>query len=337
MGRATWLGAVAFACLSCSSGEPKWDGTTLFVDVPPTDMTAGQEITDLCFSMDIGNATPLYVNSVTMHAMGGIHHSNWEFVPTSLYRGPDGIWPCADRSYDQSIAALAGGVLFAQSTQATDETMQFETGAAVMIPAHSRIVSNLHFLNATSSNVQASMTLHVRTIPADQAHTLLHAFAFSYSTLDIPPHGMSQFTTDCDLSAQHMTNLGRPVDFHIHYVLPHYHAQGTHLDLQVIGGPHDGVKVWETNSMIGEPLGGAPSPPFDMTGATGLRLTCVFDNPRDNAIHYGNGDGEMCIAFGYTDSPNMWASSVMASSVTGVSGGVTMNNGPCVVLTAPGH
>jgi hypothetical protein len=48
-------------------------------------------------------------------------------------------------------------------------------------------------------------------------------------------------------------------------------------------------------------------PPFDMTGAQGIRFSCSYDNPTDRTVRYGNGDGEMCILLAYTDDDSRWA------------------------------
>lgn len=330
-----WAGASSCASPSepMTTPDPRWEGATLRVDVPTVDIAAGAEITELCFSMDIGNEEPIYVSEVTLHGTTGIHHSNWSYVPSTLYPGPDGLWPCDERGFDQAAAAARGGVLFAQSTQVVDETMAFNPGAVLAIPAHSRIVANLHFVNWSPEALASTLQLLVRTVPVEEATTFLHGFAFGYDALAIPPRTQSEFTTECDVASVHEASLRRPLDFRIHYVLPHYHALGTHLGLQVIGGPHDGETIWEADSPIGEPLGGTLDPPFDMTGATGLRLTCRFDNPGDAEVHFGNGDGEMCIAFGYSDSPNLWASLVRTNEVVGVVDGVTMNTGGCAVVS----
>src|SRR6185503_4198173 len=105
------------------------------------DMEPGQEITTLCQSWTIGNDQPLYVNSVRALNGGGWHHSNWVIVPDTIYDGPDGTWPCNERGFTQVGAGTQGGaVLFAQSTQATDEEQRFPRGAAIVLPAHVRVI-----------------------------------------------------------------------------------------------------------------------------------------------------------------------------------------------------
>lgn len=320
---------------SASDGSSEWSaGRVIPIDVPATPLGVGEETLDLCYSLTLHNDIPIFVSQVRMEATLGVHHSNWFYVPDTSYAGDDGLWPCSARAFDQAVAASVGGVLFAQSTQATAETMAFPAGDALAVPANARVVVNLHYVNYTGAPLEPTMALEVTTVPEAQVTTVLHSFAFSYNDLHLPARTRSEFTIDCDLDTQHRASLRRPLDFGVHYVLPHYHGLGTYLRLGVVGGPSDGATIWETNSAVGEPLGGAPEPAVDLTGATGIRLTCRFENPGDTEVVWGNGGGEMCIAFGYSDSPNLWANVGGIGTVAGVVDGVTMNTAPCSVVTA---
>jgi hypothetical protein len=306
-------------------------------DVPPIALAPGLETADQCFAYSLGNDEPLYVNRVSMTGTPGIHHSNWFFVSPGTYPGEDGLFRCSDRHFDTIRSATAGGVLFAQSTQNVNETQQFRPNTALAIPPGSVIVADLHLLNASPAEVTVDISLELEAIPESELVTRLIGFSFDYIPLVIPPHARSEFTATCDLALPHQRTLHRPLDFRIHHVLPHYHALGYMLRLEVVGGPRDGEAIWETRSLIGEPLGGAVDPPFDLTGATGIRLTCGFDNPTDETVGWGIGTQEMCIAFGFSDSPLMWAgsTSLMDNVVVGEVDGVIQNQtNDCFVLNA---
>jgi hypothetical protein len=119
-------------------------------------------------------------------------------------------------------------------------------------------------------------------------------------------------------------------------VLPHYHALGDMLRLEIVGGPNDGELLWEVNTSIGEVLGGIPEPHLgDMTGATGVRMTCGYENPRDEIVGSGVGDQEMCITFGFTDSDRLWHGEVLSSDKVGErDDGTHEFEGSCFVINA---
>src|SRR5438445_475404 len=137
-----------------------WSTTRTFAFGPFT-IQPTQEISDQCVQITLGNADYVYINSVELTTGPGFHHSNWFFVPERVFPGPswngsnsavdDGTFACNDRHFDQPIAAIFGGVLFAQSTQSPHEVQQFPAGVVIKIPPHAKIVSTIHLLNPTDS------------------------------------------------------------------------------------------------------------------------------------------------------------------------------------------
>jgi hypothetical protein len=334
LGLGMCLALASMAGGGCEDDEAA--GETFFLNIPPIPLENGEEVTGRCFSWTLENEEPLHVNSIRLQGTRGIHHSNWFYVNEDTYEGPDGEWPCHERGFNTIGAALAGGVFFAQSTQALDETQAFEPGVVLTVPPRSRIVVDLHLINTYGQDLDTDIDLTVQTIPEEQAHTRLQGFAINYTELEIQPRSRSEFTMECDFDARHRQTHGRPLDFRMHYVLPHYHDLGDMLRLEVLGGPNDGEVMWEVNTNIGEVLGGIPDPSLgDLTGATGIRMTCGYDNPRDEEVGWGLGDQEMCITFGFTDSDMLWAGNVINSQNVGMEGSTHLFEGACVVVNSP--
>jgi hypothetical protein len=321
------LVACALSAPACTEGDPHtWE-----THVPPITVGVGEEVLGLCYSWTLENEEPLYVNAVDFATTPGTHHSNWVYVPDTRFRGPDGVWPCSDREFvKEAVPLLDGGVLFAQSTQSVEDSQTFLPGVVLALPPRVRIIGDLHLLNYGATPVDVEMSLTVHSLPPEEVVTKLSPLVLDYSPLEIQPRGRSEFTTDCDLDTPHQAGLGRPLDFNIHYILPHYHNFGDLLQVQIIGGPRDGEVIAETRNMIGEPLAITFPEPVSMLGAQGLRLRCGYQNPTDEMIYYGNAGGEMCIAVGYTDSPSSFAGITLGENViVGMEGDVTQNTTDC--------
>ena len=306
----------------------------------PIPLAAGQELTDTCVSATLHNDAPLYINSIEMVGAVGIHHSNWFWVPDNeSFVGPDGMWSCNDYHFDQAAAALFGGVLFAQSTQATEEVQAFPAGAAIKIPPHARIVANIHLVNASDANLSVPLALTLHPIAAADATTVLAGFALENESIALPPHVTSQFGVECDLSqtwqnlyAQGLVNSDH-IDIKIYHALSHYHSFGTALTFEAIRDSDGGVDtIWSTSAKIGDHLGGMLDPPFDLTGHSKVRVSCTYDNPGDTTITWGNGGQEMCIVFAFTDSNYAWSGGELNQGDPGPS--VTSNG--IIDFTAPG-
>lgn len=301
----TELSLLAGIMAGCAGDPVVVEPTT--VAFGPFELAPGQELTDTCVSFTLHNEQPLFINSAELTTAAGVHHSNWFWVPEHVFNGPDGTWKCADRDYSEPTAGVLGGVLFAQSTQATHEVQAFPAGAVIHIPARARIIAGLHLLNPTDELRAVPLELTLRPIPEAEVTTVLAGLALQNESIALPPHRKSRFTTECDLAPQHQAVLGRPVDFKIYYALPHYHGLGTELTFEALrDGDADADTIWTTSGRIGDKLGGPLATPFDMTGHSKIRFSCTFDNPRDTTVRWGLGDQEMCIIVAYTDSQLTW-------------------------------
>ena len=317
---------LALPLIACKGSTGSGAPAPIVLTPPAIDAAAGAEVINQCQSVTLNNDSPLWVNTVEMSAGPAWHHSNWFFVPDSKYAGADGTWSCASRGFDPVEAAAAGGVLFAQSTQSTSDTQAFPAGAAMRIPAHARIVGDIHLVNASASAVHTAITLTLDPIPESAVTAKLHALSMIYQDLSIPPNARSRFTGNCN------TPTGYPLDFKIYYVLPHYHKFGARLTLEA-NGPKGNQPLFSGNAPIGEAWGRTIDPPIDVNGQTNLTFACEYDNTTDTPIHWGNAGGEMCVLLAYTDSQRPWVGAVFdGSAVVGTDGsGVVLNEGPCTL------
>lgn len=293
----TSIGGVVLCLLSwtgCSSD----DGAPVEVpefthEFPPLSVLAREEIPNQCMSWTLNNDEPVWVNTVRAQNEGGFHHSNWTYVPDTAFDGPDGNWPCSDRGFDQIAAATMGGVFFAQSTQSPTDEQRFPEGVAFQVPAHARVIGQVHALNLRPDAIETRFRFDVFTLPEEDVSVQLRSMAFTNLALDIAPQAVTHARMDCGLPDP---------DFDVYYVLPHYHELGRTMRVNVIGGPSDGLEVFKSTATYGDPLGGTLSPAVQVRQATQLRVTCEYDNPRDTAVRYGIGDQEMCVVLIYSDT-----------------------------------
>lgn len=307
-------------------------GTALVHDFPEFTTQSGDEIVGQCRSWTLGNETELWVNAVELEQTQASHHSNWMFVPEQEFPGPDGIWTCKDRGYSQLQAALLGGVLYAQSTQAVREVQKFPDGVVVRIPPRAKIISDVHILNTTAGEVSGGMRLGVWTIPEADVTVKLAPFHLTYEALDIPPQATSRFSSECELDGEWQKLTGAALESEVYYLLPHTHALGTRFFLEVFGGPNDGQTLIDVHGFNGEARGRRYAPPFDLAGAKGLRFGCEFDNPRFEKVGWGFGDQEMCEVLGFAASAVAFESRVTEANPGASDGEVQTYTGPCSTI-----
>jgi hypothetical protein len=295
-----------------------------------------REIASQCVAWTLNNEEPLYVNKVTLANGGAYHHSNWFVVPESLYPGPDGFFNCAERGFDEVASAVSGTVIFAQSTQSVAEHQQFTPGAVIKIPPRHKIVSGVHLLNLQNREHTTFLRMSLGLVHPRNVEIILAPFRLTYYSLDVPPRSEARFTTDCHLASLFEPVARRPFDLKLYWVLPHYHELGNYFRVEVMGGPLDGHVIHGIDSFNAEPNGKALDPPLDLTGSTGLRLTCGFRNPRDQRVGWGIGDQEMCVMLGLADSDVLMDAFAAGDNIVdGVVDGIVRNHGACTGIAFP--
>ena len=271
---------------------------------PPVFVDVGGEVADVCQSWTLDNDEPLYVSSVRQTNEGGWHHSNWTFAPEDVFDGPDGTWDCAERGYGLQFAVAAGGVLFAQSTQAFEETQSFTEGAVIVIPPRSRITGNIHLINLSAAPIENSLHMDLGVIPEEEVEVKLRPVGIFNTRIAVDARAESRFSMTCDLETafKDVLQVDAMPSFNMYYVLGHYHAWGNYLNLSYVHTDGRERTIVEYDSVPGDVLGVKVDPPMPSDGATRMRLTCGYDNDTDEVKTWGIGTLEMCAFFGYIDA-----------------------------------
>lgn len=331
--------AVLFVFTGCGSDpcDPLSESCTYEAAISTMTIAAGQEDEDTCQSWTLNNPTELWVNAITQGNDGGYHHANWFFVPDDQFDLPDGAWSCSENQFGELIAALQGGYLFALSTQSHAETQTLPAGSAIRIPPYSRLIGSSHLLNTSDEAVTTTMRLAIKTVPPSQVTAKLAPARMTYHDLTIPPQAKSSFTMECDIANAYDDVWHRALEYKLYYVLVHYHSLGIYQQLEIMGGPRDGEIVMRHDG-YGDNAGHAIEPPLDLAaaGATGLRLTCGFDNPRTKEVGWGIGDQEMCVMALQAVTDIGWDATVNTGALTGTSpSGEKQYAGACDMLAFP--
>jgi hypothetical protein len=289
----------------------------------------GQEILGLCRSWTLNNEEDLWVNTVEFTQDQASHHSNFVFVPDTAYTGPDGIWTGSSRSYDFYTAVGMGGVLFAQSTQVQSQVQAFPGAAAIRVPAHSRVISDIHLLNTTPNTITGNAQITLEMLPAASVTTPLSAFHMEYDALSIPPHSSAAFTASCPVASSVATSTGKAYGLQLYYLMPHYHTFATNFTAEILGGPKDGTSLVDVGAVNGETRAVAFDPPIDLTGSNGFTFTCQYTNNGTYTVGWGFGGQEMCELFGFGAATPFFQSSVGTGTANGTNGAVSLFDGTC--------
>jgi len=314
------LGLVAL-CAACTSSSPDPAAKQTYKFGPFT-IAPGEEVTGRCVQIDLHNADDLYINTIDLSTGPGFHHSNWFFVPEHFYSDQPGTFDC-DETAVTVTAAINGGVLFAQSTQLAQQTQAFPEGVAIHIPPHSKLLAQIHLLNPGDSALNLSPSITLTPLAKADVTTVMAAISFENHALGLPPNKQSRFTLDCDLGPEWQSlyasgDVPAPApNFKIYYALAHYHKLGTGLTLEAVKPDGTATTVFSTTNGVGDSLGGAIDPQFDMTGYSRLRFSCDYYNNTAATVPWGVGTNEMCVFLAFSDSNYNWGGGVEQDAAPG--------------------
>jgi hypothetical protein len=303
-------GVVSIGCHGREVGDAEAERATnlLAHRFPTVDVAPGGELNFICQSWTLHNDEPLYVNTVSMKGGPGWHHSNWLYAAEHEFAGPDGTWPCTERGFELVTAGISGGVFYTQSPEVQAEVQTLGAGAVVVIPRRAKIIAEIHLLNTSGATLHAAADLELGTLPEKEATVRLAPLALNNQALAVPPAAKSEFATACDFTGAARGDMG----FRLYRVAPHYHALGRGMRIETFDRHGARRLVYETNNLIGEPLGYTLPEPLALDDATGLRFSCRYDNPGASTIHFGSGQrDEMCVLFGFTDAPSRFIGGVL--------------------------
>jgi hypothetical protein len=279
----------AFVALAgCSSSSSSGSGGNGASIAPPAvgfqltstsvTLAAGAE-QYLCWSYELPSAFSV-VGTVTGMPNDGVHHYAVFTSSAVLPASPYG-YDC--HLMDGSWGLVSGG---GRSTPGFD----FPNGVGMPLPAKQHIVFQLHLLNAAST----SLTVPVAAVNlvGSTSTNLQVAGVVIAGNLDIsiPPHATTDITGGC-AAANPMAN--------IFAVFPHMHTLGTHISMSVTptGTTTPDMIVdqsWDFGSQGVYPATGAAAQGDQLT------VTCTFDNPTADTVHFGESTtDEMCLGVFY--------------------------------------
>lgn len=260
----------------------------------PTEIVEPGVETEPCyiFPLDVEGPSRV-VGGARLLVGAGMHHGN---IVTRPKTG-EGFRPCPAGDDGggfggEASAILDGGaVLFGSSTQILGEEWQrFPDGMGYPIKDGFEIVARMHYLNSTGEPLEVAPKYEWFTVDEASVTHLLGPFAWVLNGWEIPAQSEYTATGACK-------SLG---PMHLVHVLPHMHRMGRSFTGELVGGEHDGLRFLDSPGY--DPENGVMleyEPPLDLSIADGFRFSCTWQNTLDQPLHYGTGDNEMCILFGY--------------------------------------
>lgn len=267
---------LALAVAGCADGLGPAEGTE---DADPNWFTletgeytvpAGAE-RYLCWSQTL--TEPLYADRFEYDSVGTVHHF---FMQKALAPEPEGFSEC-DVLFKPTWLPLFGAAT-------RDAELQLPEGAAMLIPAGTQIVVQLHLLNATPEPVTERAAIRVRRSESGAAATPVGWYAFGTSRIRLPAGEATDVRSLCRVERGATVFAGGP---HMHYL-------GTRSLLEIgseVGAlsPAHVRDPYDFDDQTIDPLA------LELEAGDLVQLTCSFDNHHDHEVVFGESSrDEMC-------------------------------------------
>jgi len=278
-----WLGLYA-----CEPPPEELPPGTSVASIGPTTIAAGQEKT-LCIRMRLSNEHPILATQIMSTLAPGSHH-------LILYRSTDQTESLTPTPCQPFGSILGGENVPIYITQRLQDEFTLPASTGLMMAAHQMVRVEAHYLNATTTALQASARLLItgKAVDTGEAAGLVEAnLAFwGTSRIDIPPQ--ASFDTGVQFQAAIAGTSGLSLTTHQHHL-------GTRFQVWVSAAPADtaAAPVADTQNWSEAPLYRLdPVPKFDGTG--GLSYRCQWNNPTNQEVLFGESAlAEMCFLWMY--------------------------------------
>jgi hypothetical protein len=297
----SWSGAAALPLLLAACGAPS---TTTMMMPPPVNMdpvskdptgvmTATDiEVTTGEFTVPPGDSfecfySPLITdhevsvaNAEGMQAAGG-HHVTVYY--TTIKKDVQ-HHPCIDSEmaeWNQVGAANGSGI------NSGEGAVSLPPGAALKIPAGVQIVTQFHYINATTKTLTTNDEVKVHIVDPATVKQYVNLQALNDTSWQLPPQQMFEHSSTCTLNK----------DINAIIMIGHMHELGKHYKLEQLDANDQPVLTYEYDWQPSY----ASHPPLKTWGldnalllkkGTKFRMTCRWDNTTTDTVGFPR---EMCI------------------------------------------
>lgn len=268
------------------SPPPSEAPTTYTITLGPVALSPGME-TVVCVTVRLGNEQEVYLP----HIRGELRHGSHHLIAYRSVEAAESPTPTPCRSFAGVFDSNGqeGPLMIVEKPQ---DALLFPPGVALRLAARQMLMLELHAINTTNADLEASGTFYFDTLPIS-AQIIESNMAF-WGTLAIAIAPQSQGTTGVLFQPG---NAGTKA----FALTTHQHRLGTRFRVWASAQPGDtsSPPIAETVDWSQPPLYRL-DPELSFDGFNGLSFQCDWDNTTDSFITFGESAlQEMCFLWMY--------------------------------------
>ena len=286
------LVAASLLVAACGhSGATPVDGPkeTFTLSFGTVSVAAGVERTQ-CVTKRLGNPAALHVGTLHNELGPASHHMIVYKVADTVEQ----LTPVDCKPFTNTLDPAKGAPLMI--TQKKDEVLALPAGVAYTFDPNQMLRIEVHYINATASDVMLTATAHFESIPDAQFKN--EAGFLFLGDIDIRLAPMKQATVG-------PASLLLPTEFdgiNFFAITGHTHQLGTNVKVSTSSASRDRVNtVYEVANWTWSesPTVFAPTP-FQLPAGGGFTFSCDYNNTTANQVKFGeSANAEMCFFWAY--------------------------------------
>jgi hypothetical protein len=288
------------AAMSCGSDtepntEPEGE-TNPYFDIPdPSEgfqvgMTvtapAGEEIWE-CLVID-GLPTEeqfAYINYAEHKQTGFVHHMDLMALAFAKVDFAPGRYPC-EELYEGNTQTLMDDGVILYASQVAGERVQLPPGVVAEVPAATKFLYEVHFVNTSDEDIEVQSYINAYTIPPEEVVSTIWGGPVRDLNINVPPMAEDHIEwTRCVMTE----------DVEVVFLSSHTHELGKNFQVRSFDGERVGEELLYENLLWESPHLEHFDPPLQVKKGEGFEFQCHYDSNRDTETNWGlTAEDEMC-------------------------------------------
>jgi hypothetical protein len=229
------------------------------------------------------------VQSKSVMTVGSHHLFVFRLSEGGFYGGTPNLGP--GNSKGPVVDCPSGGVEFhpyVHTAQSPEEVVTYPAGIGQAFNSDETVRVMVHYLNTTSDPIDASVTITLNYVSADQVTNLAASMFLNALGVKVPPGTSTQgFSYQVGTDMNLLTAAG------------HMHRRGTHFAGTAMF-PDGTTKTLYTTDTWDEPVAAAFAPAVALPSGTSIDWACTYANDTGTTLRFGESanTNEMCIFTG---------------------------------------
>ncbi len=262
---------------------------------------AGTEVW-ICQISELPNDEFMSINRVESVQTAGVHHMDVMALTFADVDLAPGVYDCND-VYAEFPSLMDDGMILYAAQHAEQEILLPE-GTVASLPGHLLVMQELHYVNASPSDVEAFSKINVYRYEGDVEETIWGG-AVRDTDLTIPPGDHVEWTR-CVMNQ----------DVDILFLSSHTHQLAREVQISRFDGEAVGELLYTNDDWQTPQLMSFGTEPLHVAAGTGFEFRCDYRNDTGETVHWGFAAAdEMCqIAYVFTPGEASRKCEVVASS-----------------------